>query len=141
MAPVKKPKVELGAHFMRAWREKKGINQDEAAEFISVSRTLLSKIENSKSPYSQPYVEGLARLYDATPADLLCRDPNAKPAPVRSEEEIHAFLERVEGFDKEDVDMLMSFVRRYRRVSADEPLQGRPDGQHEPTIGPHERSS
>ena len=42
---------------------------------MNVSRELLSKIENGTSPYLQQYVEGLARLYLCSPADLLCQDP------------------------------------------------------------------
>lgn len=75
MAPVTKPSRPLGPTFLKEWREHRRIRQQDAADAIDVSRSLLSKIEKSKSPYSQAYIEGLATLYACTPADLLVRDP------------------------------------------------------------------
>ena len=78
MAPVKKPRAILGPHFLRKWREKRGISQQAAADAIHVSRELLSKIEGQKSPYLQQHVEGLAHLYGCSAADLIGADPDEK---------------------------------------------------------------
>lgn len=64
MAPVTKPKVALGPTYFRAWRDFRDIGQQEAADAASISRALLSKIENSRSPYLQQHV-AVALLRDA----------------------------------------------------------------------------
>lgn len=77
MAPVKKPKPILGKHYLKEWREAKGIGQQEAASAITLSRTMLSKIENGENPYQQQYVEGLAKLYERSPAELIGTNPSS----------------------------------------------------------------
>lgn len=75
MAPVTKPKRPLRQTFLREWREHAGLDQEEAATELDISRTLLSKIENARSPYSQRILERAAEVYGCTPAELLARDP------------------------------------------------------------------
>lgn len=76
MAPVKKNFGQLGTSFLKEWREASGLDQDEIAERIGVSRTLLSKMENGKTPYTQRTLEAAARVYNCTPAQLLTQNPN-----------------------------------------------------------------
>lgn len=59
MAPVKKPKPDLGPTFLRKWRDHRDISQQVAADAITVSRELLSKMEASKSPYPLGSAQGL----------------------------------------------------------------------------------
>ena len=92
MAPVKKTHAPLQATFLAAWREHRKMNQDEAAAKIDVSRTLLSKMEQGKSPYSQRTLEGLARIYECEPADLLSRHPTKKAV---DEKDVLALLRRI----------------------------------------------
>lgn len=80
MAPVKKKHAPLGATYLAAWREHTTMNQDEIAEQAGISRTLLSKIEQGKSPYTQRTLEALARIYKCEPADLLSWHPVEKVA-------------------------------------------------------------
>ncbi len=81
MPSVKHQKRKLRTHFLRAWREYRGLDQEKAAERLGISRTQLSKIENIKSPYSQGLLEAAAEAYSCTVADLLIRNPNDKDAP------------------------------------------------------------
>jgi len=78
MAPIKKTQLPLGSTFLKAWREFAGLDQETAAEKLNVSRTLVSKIETGKSPYTQRTLEAAAKLYGASPAQLLAVDPNDK---------------------------------------------------------------
>lgn len=78
MAPVKKAKTALQRTFLSAWREASDLDQDKAAAGIGISRTLLSKMENGKTPYTQRTLEAAAAVYDCTPAQLLTQDP-ARP--------------------------------------------------------------
>lgn len=75
MAPTKKPKHRLDATYLASWREHLGLTQDEAAEKIGVSRSLLSKMETADSPYTQRTLEAAARAYGCAPFELLARDP------------------------------------------------------------------
>lgn len=75
MAPVKKPRRRLQRTFLKEWREFRNLTQEAAAGRLGISRTLLSKIENAKSPYSQPFLEAAADAYGTTVASLLMRDP------------------------------------------------------------------
>lgn len=81
MPSVKHPKRKLRTHFLKAWREHRGLDQEKAAERLGLSRTQLSKIENMKSPYSQGLLETAAEAYNCTVADLLMRNPLDKEAP------------------------------------------------------------
>jgi transcriptional regulator with XRE-family HTH domain len=76
MAPIQKTLNELGPHYFRQWREHRGLSQEQAAAELDVSRELISKIENRKSPYTQRMLEAAAAIYQCTPADLLVRDPH-----------------------------------------------------------------
>jgi transcriptional regulator with XRE-family HTH domain len=75
MAPVKKQLRPLGPTFLKEWREKAKLDQEAAAAQLEISRTLLSKIENAKSPYSQRILEAAAEIYRCTPAELIAADP------------------------------------------------------------------
>jgi transcriptional regulator with XRE-family HTH domain len=78
MAPVKKTKQQLQQTFLREWREYKNLSQEAAASRLNVSRTLLSKIENAKSPYTQRFLENAAAAYGCEVADLIVRNPLEK---------------------------------------------------------------
>lgn len=66
---------------MKQWRQFRGYSQEFAAEFLGMSRSNLSKIENAKVPYDQHLIEKAAELYKADPASLIVRNPEDKNAP------------------------------------------------------------
>lgn len=76
MAPVKKKLAPLGTTFLKEWREFNELNQDEAAARLDISRTLLSKIESGKSPYTQRHLEAAAAVYSCEPWELIAVNPN-----------------------------------------------------------------
>lgn len=96
MAPVKKKKHPLQPTFLKAWRDKHDLGQEEAAERADISRTLLSKMENAKIPYNQRTLEALARIYECTPAQLLTQNPDRPDSFVPLFEK----LEALEGPDR-----------------------------------------
>lgn len=61
--------------FLRHWREKNNLSQDQAAEAIGIDRSQLSRIENGKAPYNQSFLESAAYIYKCDPQDLLMRNP------------------------------------------------------------------
>ena len=108
MAPVTKPKRKLGRTFLREWRAYKQLTQEQAAERLNVSRALLSKIENAKSPYTQGFIEAAAEAYGCEVADLLMRDPHS---PVWS---IYDTLRALPRDQQEHVEQI---VKTFRRAS------------------------
>lgn len=80
MAPVKKPKQQLQRTFLKEWREFNNLSQEAAASRLNISRALLSKIENAKSPYSQAFMENAAVAYGCEVPDLIIRNPTVKDA-------------------------------------------------------------
>ena len=77
MAPVAKPRRVLTRTFLKEWRESRQLTQEQAAERLNISRTLLSKIENAKSPYTQGFMQAAAEAYRCDVADLIMRDPSS----------------------------------------------------------------
>lgn len=63
-------------HFIRAWREHRGLTQEQFAERIGINRAYLSKIETGKRRYDQPFLEAAAEALRCEPADLIVRDPS-----------------------------------------------------------------
>jgi transcriptional regulator with XRE-family HTH domain len=108
MAPVPKPKRRLSRTHLREWREYRGLTQEQAAERLNVSRTLLSKIENAKSPYTQGFMEAAAEAYGCEVADLIMRDPRS---PVWS---IFDTLRALPPADQQQVEAI---VKTFKRAS------------------------
>jgi transcriptional regulator with XRE-family HTH domain len=108
MAPVPKPKRKLRRTFLKEWREYRGLTQEAAAERLNISRTLLSKIENAKSPYTQGFMEAAAEAYGCEVPDLIMRDPHS---PVWS---IYDTLRALPRAQQEHVEEI---VKTFRRAS------------------------
>jgi transcriptional regulator with XRE-family HTH domain len=80
VTPHPKPRRNLHRHFLKQWREHRGYSQEAAAERLGMDRSNLSKIENSKVPYSQELLEHAAEVYMCSVPDLLIRDPSQSEA-------------------------------------------------------------
>lgn len=63
-------------HYIKEWRKHRGLTQEQFAERIGIDRAYLSKIENGKRRYDQPFLEAAAVVLQCEPADLLIRDPS-----------------------------------------------------------------
>lgn len=63
-------------HFIREWRKARGLTQLQLAERIGIDKSYLSKIENFKKRYDQPFLEAAAEVLRCEPADLIVRDPS-----------------------------------------------------------------
>jgi transcriptional regulator with XRE-family HTH domain len=61
--------------YIRAWRERAGLTQDQLAERIGTTHGTLSKIESGQQPYGQRLVDRIAAALDIHPAQLLWGDP------------------------------------------------------------------
>lgn len=63
-------------HYIKEWRKHRGMTQDQLAERIGIDKGYLSKIENGKRRYDQPFLEAAAEALQCAPADLIMRDPS-----------------------------------------------------------------
>lgn len=93
MAPVKKPKKDLQRTFLKEWRKANNLTQEAAASRLEVSRALLSKIENAKSPYTQQFMENAAAAYGCEVVDLIIRNPLVKDALWSIEDQLKKLIQ------------------------------------------------
>jgi len=63
-------------HYIRRWREAKGLSQEQFAEAVGRERSYVSRIENGARKYDQPFLEAAASVLGCSVVDLLGRDPN-----------------------------------------------------------------
>jgi transcriptional regulator with XRE-family HTH domain len=68
-------------HFIKHWREYRGLTQDQLADRLGMSKASLSRVENLLQPYTQDLLEGLAEALNTDPASLLMRNPQ-DPAAI-----------------------------------------------------------
>lgn len=71
-------------HFIKEWREFRGLSQEELAERIDSTKTSISRIESLETGYTQDTLEAIADALGTHPANLLTRLPNDDdryPAP------------------------------------------------------------
>jgi len=57
--------------YLREFREKSSLSQEEAASKLGVDRTSLSRMENDKQRIDPVLLFKMAKLYNASPEDLL----------------------------------------------------------------------
>lgn len=82
MAPrigFKKPAARRRT-FIRQWREYRGYSQDKLGAMLDTSGSMISRIENGQTPYTQDVLESLADALMTDPASLLMRDPTQPEA-------------------------------------------------------------
>lgn len=66
---------EKPAHFIREWREYRGLTQERLADRLDITKGALSNIETGKSGYTEPMLKALAYALMCEPADLIMRNP------------------------------------------------------------------
>ena len=69
-------KKQVG-HFLREWREYRGIEQGQLAALVDLDPSHMSRIENGHVNYNQPRLEAFARALGCRPGDILNSPPPA----------------------------------------------------------------
>jgi transcriptional regulator with XRE-family HTH domain len=62
-------------HYIKEWRLHRGLTQEELADKLGMDKGYLSKIENGRRRYDQPFLEAAAKALECDVTDLLRRDP------------------------------------------------------------------
>lgn len=70
------------ANYLRAWREFRHLTQDELAEKVDTTGSVISLLENGSRKLSPKWLRRLAPALNTSPGYLLDHDPNALPTDV-----------------------------------------------------------
>jgi transcriptional regulator with XRE-family HTH domain len=62
-------------HFIREWRQHRGLTQEMLAERLETTKANISRVESLKQGYTQDFLEACAEALSTEPASLLTRDP------------------------------------------------------------------
>ena len=92
-------------HFIRQWRQFRGLTQEKLADRLNTTKANISRIESLKQGYTQDFLEACADALLTDSASLIMRDPTdpegmwsiwdqAKPAERRQIIEIAKTLIR-----------------------------------------------
>lgn len=70
------PKPQRRRHFIKEWREYRGLSQEQLAERIDRTRGLVGQLETYRTNYTAETLEALAHALQCEPWDLLNVDPS-----------------------------------------------------------------
>lgn len=70
------------AYFFRAWREYKGLTQEQLAERVDMSVSSISQIETGAQGFTDSTLIAIAEALSCAPGDLLSVDPRVEGAVV-----------------------------------------------------------
>jgi transcriptional regulator with XRE-family HTH domain len=62
-------------HFLREWREFRKLTQDELADRVGTSKSVISDMERGKLQLSPKWLRRFAPVLDAQPGHILDHDP------------------------------------------------------------------
>lgn len=63
-------------NYLKAWREFRGLTQEQLAELVGTTKAVISLLENEKRPLSSKWLRKLAEALDTQPGHILDHDPN-----------------------------------------------------------------
>jgi transcriptional regulator with XRE-family HTH domain len=61
---------------LKAWREKRGLTQEELADRVGTNKAVISLLENEKRPLSSKWLRKFAEALKTKPGYILDYDPN-----------------------------------------------------------------
>jgi len=110
MPRVAKPKRSRTKHFLREWRDFRGLSLAEAAEPLQTSDSNLARIEKGHVPYNQDLLELAAQAYRCSLCDLLSHDP------TKAQQLVDA-LDLMREAGPEDLRRLIPMIDSYLKSS------------------------
>lgn len=88
----------LPGHFIREWRNFRGLSQEKVEELTGIDRSYLGRIERGRRRYNEAILEKLAKAYQCTPNDLINVPPVSfagKRPPVKKPTQYRLYPPRV----------------------------------------------
>ncbi len=74
--------AEEDRNYLKAWREFRGMTQDELAEKVDTTKAVISLLENEKRPLSSKWLRRIADVLGTRPGHILDHDPNEVPSDI-----------------------------------------------------------
>lgn len=97
-------KRDLGRHYLREWREHRGLSLRKFADRMEVepgvplmSHANIGRVETGDQPYTQELLEAAAKALECTVTDLLTVDPRIDDAVAQ----LTALLRAAPGSDQQ----------------------------------------
>lgn len=109
MPPVKRPPRQRRRHFIKEWREYRDLTQEQVADRIGISPTTFGRIENSKVPYNQDFLEEAAYALMCEPWDLLNRDPS-------KEGDVVDLMRRLDDRDRTEAENFIRYLSQKKAL-------------------------
>jgi transcriptional regulator with XRE-family HTH domain len=69
-------------NYLKAWREFRGLTQEELADKAETTKAVISLLENEKRPLSSKWLRKFAEILKTQPGHILDHDPNEVNADI-----------------------------------------------------------
>lgn len=89
-----------GPNYVGAWREHRGKTQEQLADDIKTTAPVISLLESGDRGLNAKWLRKLSKALNATPTDLLERDPKQEPPFVS---QVLSIAERIRADDRKRV--------------------------------------
>ncbi|RWO37308.1 MAG: XRE family transcriptional regulator [Mesorhizobium sp.] len=132
------------SYYFREWRKRRGLTQETLAEQVGLTASSISQLETGKQGFSDSTLAAIASALDCRPGDLLLWGPDeseaATAAPIRSDQEILAVLQRIEGLSNRDIDVAFAVISNALNANKAESEPTGADGRSQLGISRRESS-
>lgn len=109
-APMPKKPTRQAANHLRAWREHRGMSQEDLADRVGTAGNVISLLESGGRKLSDKWLHKLAPVLGTTPGFLLDHDPNDIDA---------AFLDAAMAVPKERRAQALQILQTFRTGTDD----------------------
>ena len=96
----------MDRNYLKAWREFRGLTQEQLADKVGTDKAVISLLENEKRPLSSTWLRKFATALETRPGHILDTDPAAL------DNDIIDIWTRIDTTDREQAArVLRSFVK------------------------------
>lgn len=93
-------------HFIRQWRDARGLTQEQLADSVGASTSVISRLETGRLGYTQALLEAVASALQASPVALLSVDPGVEGA-----DDIRHMIDEMTKREREQAIRLLRAMR------------------------------
>jgi transcriptional regulator with XRE-family HTH domain len=94
-----------GDNHLKAWRELRGLTQEELAEKVETSGAVISLLESGRRPLSEKWLRKFATALDTTVGFIMDHDPNDIDA---------AFVDAALAIPKDKREQVLVILRSFK---------------------------